>query len=58
VGNFCPDLIEIPFLKTSFFEPWLAATHWLVNDNPPASFKTVEQDWKNYFLVSLGCIWN
>jgi hypothetical protein len=37
-----------------FIEPSIAATHWPINTNVPASFAQMESKWPNHFLFEPG----
>lgn len=46
---------HISFFKNRLFvEPSLAATHWPVRTDPPATFAAKESRWPNYFLFEPG----
>lgn len=38
------------FKKRFFFEPAIGCSYWPVRTNVPASFKSVEKKWNNYFI--------
>ncbi len=38
------------FKNRFFFEPALGCSYWPVRTNVPASFKSVEEKWNNYFI--------
>ena len=38
------------FKKRFFFEPSIGISYWPIRSNVPASFKSVEKKWNNYFV--------
>lgn len=42
------------FQDRFFIEPSVAATHWPINTNVPASFAEKDNKWPNYFLLEPG----